>query len=83
MKVQLLKDTPFVSLHSGDVFSVTIDGKTEICMKTDHIVDEYGVEHNAVFVATGKYLLLTNTDVVDMVTYVAEGSPMSKKGETI
>lgn len=73
MKVQLLKDTPFASLHCGDVFSVAVDGKTEICMKTDHIVDEYGVEHNAVFVATGKYLLLTNADVVDMVTYVTEG----------
>lgn len=73
MKVQLLKGIPFVSLHSGDVFSVTIDGKTEICMKTDHIVDKYGVEHNAVFVATGKHLLLANADEVDMVTYVTEG----------
>lgn len=73
MEVQLIKDTPFASLHSGDVFSVTIDGKTEICMKTDHIVDDNGVEHNAVFVTTGKWLLLTNADVVDMVTYITEG----------
>lgn len=73
MKVQLIKGTPFGSLHCDDVFSVTIDDKNEVCMKTDHIVDDNGVEHNAVFLGTGKYLLLANADEVDMVTFVTEG----------
>lgn len=75
MKVQLPKNTLFVGLHISDVFSITIDGKKKLCMKTDPIVDSNEVEYNAVCLTTGKHLCLIDEDEVDVVdgTYVVEG----------
>lgn len=75
MKIQLPKNTLFIGLYCGDVFSITIDGKKRLCMKTDPIVDDNEVEYNAVCLTTGKHLALADTDEVDAVngTYVVEG----------
>ena len=75
MKVQLPKNTLFVGLNISDVFSITIDGKKMICMKTDPVVDCNEAEYNAVCLTTGKHLCLIDEDEVDLVngTYVVEG----------
>ena len=75
MNVQFPKSLRFIDAYAGDVFSITIDGKKMICMKTDPVVDCNDMEHNAVCITTGKHLCLIDEDEVDLVngTYVVEG----------
>ena len=75
MNVQFPKSLRFIYAYAGDVFSITIDGKKMICMKTDPVVDCNKAEYNAVCLTTGKHLCLIDEDEVDLVngTYVVEG----------
>ena len=75
MNVQFPKSLRFIDACAGDVFSITIDGKKMICMKTDPVVDDNEMEYNAVCLTTGKHLCLIDEDEVGLVngTYVVEG----------
>ena len=75
MNVQFPKSLKFIDAYAGDVFSITIDGKKMICMKTDTVVDYNEMVYNAVCLTTGKHLCLIDDDEVDLAngTYVLEG----------